>query len=68
MTAILATAILSPCIRICTLDGERRHCLGCGRTLAEIAGWAAMPAPERERVMALLPARLAALQTAADGD
>jgi predicted Fe-S protein YdhL (DUF1289 family) len=28
----------SPCIGICTLDATRA-CIGCGRTIAEIAEW-----------------------------
>ncbi len=49
--------IESPCIKICTLDARTAHCLGCGRTIKEIACWSAMSAAERERVMAELPAR-----------
>ncbi len=37
---------LSPCILICTLDDDKR-CLGCGRTLAQISGWALMSAAEQ---------------------
>ncbi len=32
---------LSPCVMICTLDDDDR-CLGCGRTLEQISGWALM--------------------------
>jgi predicted Fe-S protein YdhL (DUF1289 family) len=52
--------IETPCLKICTLDARSGLCLGCGRTIDEIAGWAAMSAAERRRVMAELPARLAA--------
>jgi uncharacterized protein len=34
----------SPCIGICTLDPDD-ICQGCGRTIDEIAGWAAMTVP-----------------------
>jgi hypothetical protein len=54
--------IESPCIKICTLDARSGLCLGCGRTVDEIARWTAMSADERARVMADLPARLAASQ------
>ncbi len=57
-------SLVSPCIHVCVLDQRTGLCTGCGRTLAEIAGWSAMPPPERERVMALLPGRLAALAPA----
>ena len=32
----------TPCINICLLDDASRTCVGCGRTLAEIAAWATM--------------------------
>ncbi len=47
----------SPCTKICTLDARRERCIGCGRTLDEIARWASMTDEERERIMAELPAR-----------
>jgi predicted Fe-S protein YdhL (DUF1289 family) len=40
------------------LDTEFGLCIGCGRTLEEIAGWASMTDRERRTIMALLPARL----------
>lgn len=49
--------IESPCINICTLDARSGLCLGCGRTIDEIARWGAMSAVERARIMAELPAR-----------
>ena len=52
--------IETPCVKVCTLDARARLCLGCGRTVDEIAGWTAMSADERSRIMADLPARLAA--------
>lgn len=52
--------IESPCVKICTLDARSGLCLGCGRTIDEIARWTAMSAAERARVMNKLPARLAA--------
>ena len=54
----------SPCTKICTLDSARQRCIGCYRTLDEIARWASMSEAERERVMAELPARRAALEAA----
>jgi predicted Fe-S protein YdhL (DUF1289 family) len=52
--------IESPCVTICTLDARSGMCLGCGRSIDEIARWAAMTAAERARVMSELPARMAA--------
>jgi predicted Fe-S protein YdhL (DUF1289 family) len=52
--------IETPCVKICTLDAAQGLCLGCGRTVAEIAGWAAMSPAERRRIMDTLPERLTA--------
>jgi predicted Fe-S protein YdhL (DUF1289 family) len=52
--------IESPCIKLCVLDPGSNHCLGCGRSLAEIERWAAFSPEERRRIMAALPARMAA--------
>ena len=54
--------VASPCINVCTLDAAGRVCLGCHRTLDEIAAWGGMPDAERARVMALLPGRKAQLE------
>jgi predicted Fe-S protein YdhL (DUF1289 family) len=59
-------AIESPCIKLCVVDPERGICAGCGRTIAEIAGWTAMATGERHRIMALLPARLRARPPSSD--
>jgi uncharacterized protein len=56
--------IESPCVKTCTLDGRSGLCLGCGRTIDEIARWTDMSAAERARVMSELPARLAAANPA----
>lgn len=56
--------IESPCVNICTLDARSGLCLGCGRTIDEIAQWGGMSAAERDRVMRELPARLGVGKTA----
>lgn len=53
--------MISPCTRVCALDQTTGYCLGCGRTGEEIAGWTGVSDEERRRLMAILPARLAAL-------
>lgn len=40
----------SPCKKICRLDAEGL-CVGCGRTLAEIADWTWLSEEEREQIM-----------------
>jgi predicted Fe-S protein YdhL (DUF1289 family) len=52
--------IESPCVKICEVDRPSGLCRGCGRTLAEIAGWSSLTASDRRRIMAELPGRLAA--------
>jgi predicted Fe-S protein YdhL (DUF1289 family) len=49
----------SPCIAICIMDPRTSLCLGCGRTLPEIARWHRIESAERLDIMALLPARMA---------
>ena len=47
----------SPCIKVCQMDPQRGLCLGCARTLDEIARWASMTDEERERVLRELQQR-----------
>jgi predicted Fe-S protein YdhL (DUF1289 family) len=58
-------AIETPCTKVCTLDPVSRLCRGCGRTLREIECWSMFDSTERLRVMAELPGRRAAHDTAA---
>ncbi len=51
----------SPCINICSIETSSGFCAGCGRTIEEIAGWAAFSEKERHAVMRLLPARMKAI-------
>jgi predicted Fe-S protein YdhL (DUF1289 family) len=53
----------SPCVQVCQLDAKSQLCLGCGRTMEEISNWWRLPEPERLRLMAMLPGRIAAAQT-----
>ena len=50
-------AIATPCVMVCAVDGESGLCLGCFRTLKEIADWRALSDAERAAVMADLPTR-----------
>jgi len=49
--------IASPCVRVCVVHPEARICIGCHRTLDEIAAWSRMTAETRSAIMAELPAR-----------
>jgi uncharacterized protein len=56
--------IKTPCVKVCVVDGQSGHCLGCGRTLNEIAKWAKFSPNERDAVIALLPPRIDGLRAA----
>jgi len=49
----------SPCVKICQLDHAKGLCVGCLRTIGEIARWSQMTGEERRRIMADLPKRQA---------
>jgi uncharacterized protein len=50
-------SVSSPCTKVCTIDTQSGLCLGCGRTLGEIAQWGSLSETERRRIMAELPQR-----------
>jgi uncharacterized protein len=50
-------SIATPCVQVCAVDGESGLCLGCYRTLSEIAGWSRLTDEERAALMAALPGR-----------
>ena len=49
--------IKSPCVQVCAVDPASGLCLGCFRSLAEIAGWIRLTDAEREAVLSELPGR-----------
>jgi len=55
-------SIRTPCVKVCVVDGQTWLCLGCGRTLNEIARWARFSEIERDGVIDLLPARMDTLK------
>ena len=58
-----APVVGSPCISVCILDPAGTNvCIGCGRTLDEVAAWSQMTNAQRREVVARAPARLAALR------
>ena len=63
MTAEPKPPLETPCIDVCEMDGASGLCLGCGRTIDEIARWAGMSPEERRTIMAVLPARKARSET-----
>jgi predicted Fe-S protein YdhL (DUF1289 family) len=53
--------VKSPCIKVCQMDPARGVCIGCCRSLDEVARWGGMTDRERSEVMAELPGRRKAL-------
>jgi predicted Fe-S protein YdhL (DUF1289 family) len=49
--------IESPCIKVCVVHPEERICVGCLRSIDEIARWSRMSAEERAAVIDALPER-----------
>jgi predicted Fe-S protein YdhL (DUF1289 family) len=49
----------SPCVDVCAIDDATGWCIGCGRTMQEIATWASMGEPARTTVLGSLDARKA---------
>ena len=47
----------SPCVKVCVVHPEARICVGCNRTIDEIAGWSKMSPEARREIMAVLPDR-----------
>jgi len=48
----------TPCIAVCLMDARTNLCLGCGRSLPEIARWGRMDSAERLQVMSTLRQRM----------
>ena len=53
----------SPCVSVCVLDAGGGMCIGCFRTLDEIAAWGELDADAKRRIVAELPARKASVQS-----
>jgi predicted Fe-S protein YdhL (DUF1289 family) len=51
------SVIESPCNKVCTFDPASGLCIGCSRSLDEIARWAQMSDAERARIMSELGQR-----------
>lgn len=54
------TPISTPCIKVCAVSGLTSQCIGCGRTLQEIASWGTLTEEQRRAIMAKLPERMSA--------
>ena len=58
------TGVPSPCISVCRMDETTGWCVGCARTIDEIAAWGLLDDDEKRAVWALLPQRHAVLRAA----
>ena len=47
----------SPCIDICQMDSESGLCVGCGRTIEEIANWSSFTNEKKKNILKELKSR-----------
>jgi len=52
-----ARRVVSPCKSICIMDAKSDLCIGCKRTIDEIARWTMMDNDERQKVVDALKTR-----------
>ena len=58
MSAALSS-VASPCTSVCRMDDASGLCIGCARTLDEIASWSVLDDDARRAIVAALPSRKA---------
>jgi uncharacterized protein len=63
----IAAAVPSPCIDICRLDAQGL-CIGCRRTLGEIAEWSKAGDARRREILSGLELRKAAAHRTSEAD
>jgi len=51
--------VASPCISVCRIDPVTGLCVGCARTLEEIAAWSTLDDAARRNVWSAIAARRA---------
>jgi predicted Fe-S protein YdhL (DUF1289 family) len=49
--------LASPCVSICEMSASNGVCIGCFRTLDEIAAWSVLDAAAKRAIIEALPAR-----------
>lgn len=47
----------SPCVNVCQMDSRSGFCMGCARTLDEIASWLEMTPEEKLATLEVVAAR-----------
>ncbi len=61
---LMTETLASPCVGVCQLDAAQR-CLGCGRTLDEIAEWPLASSERQRSIVEAARLRLKQLHTSA---
>jgi predicted Fe-S protein YdhL (DUF1289 family) len=56
-----SAGVPSPCVDVCRMDEVSGWCLGCQRTLREIAAWSTLDDDDKRAIWSLLPMRRASL-------
>lgn len=59
---IRSAGVPSPCVSVCRMDEATGWCLGCARTIDEIAAWGLLDDDDKREVWAVLPQRHAVLR------
>jgi uncharacterized protein len=52
-----APAVASPCNNVCRIDAQSGWCLGCWRTIDEIAAWSRLGDERKQAIVDALPLR-----------
>ncbi|MCP5248840.1 MAG: DUF1289 domain-containing protein [Candidatus Accumulibacter sp.] len=55
----MTPAVASPCINVCRMDDDTGLCLGCFRTIEEIAIWSRTADEQRQRILLAVERRRA---------
>lgn len=55
----MSASVASPCISVCRMDAASGLCVGCLRTIDEIAAWSVLDDDERRGVLAAIGQRRA---------
>lgn len=66
MRAPAAMPVASPCTLVCTIDAASGLCVGCARTLDEIARWGVIDDDERRAILAAIRIRSQTMPQAED--
>ncbi len=53
----MSDQVASPCVNICQINSDTGYCIGCMRTIDEIADWLEMSSEEKRQVLSKLEDR-----------